>query len=212
MPRPIVALSLGVVVVVVCLTIEIARAYADEFVMPFTAELYIQQMGGDAGGVTTFGLGTSSNDFVPYYSALPNNPNPGGEVLVGLFNSGSTIHFGEFTEFGGQTGFAFSKDTDRASIVAFTDVANSLGMGGSIIQRTGPETWLLRLDDALSYRFDDDNNDVLMQVRVAPITEPSTCLLLMSGIVVLACGLYSRSVSRRPRRARSRLPWRLSTP
>jgi hypothetical protein len=116
---------------------------------------------------------------------LPNNPNPKGEIPVGFFSSGATIHFGEFTVFNGQTGFAFSNETDRASIVAFTDVDNSLGMGGSIIQRTGPETWLLHLDDALSYQFDDDDNDVLMQLRVVPVPEPRTSLFLISGILVI---------------------------
>src|SRR5208283_360968 len=111
--------------------------------------------GGQAGGVTTFGLGTSPNDFVPYYTGLPNDPNPTGEVLVGFFAAGTTIHFGMYTTFAGDAGWAFSVDNDVASVVAFTDINDSLGMGGSIIQQTGPDTWLLHLDDALSYLYDD---------------------------------------------------------
>lgn len=34
-------------------------------------------------------------------------------------------------------------------------------------------TWLIHLDDALSYLYDDDDNDVLVQVRVAPSSPPS---------------------------------------
>ena len=134
-----------------------------EFVMPVSGQLYLQQKGGSAGAVTTFGLGTSPANFVPYYTGLPNDPDPTGEVSVGSFTAGTTIHFGMFTE----TGWAFSNGTDQASIVAFTDVDDSLGMGGSIIQQTSANTWLLHLDDALSYLVDDDDNDVLMQLRVA---------------------------------------------
>jgi len=172
--------------VILSLTIAIATANGDEFVMPITGDLFLQQMGGEAGGVTSFGLGTSPSNFIPFYTGLPNNPNPTGEVVVGIFNSGTTIHFGEFTVFGSLSGFAFSNGADQASIVAFTDVDNSLGMGGSIIQRTGPQTWLLHLDDAVSYLFDDDDNDVLMQLRVAPVPEPRTLLSFLSGIFVLA--------------------------
>jgi hypothetical protein len=173
--------------VILSLTLTIGTAKGDEFTMPITGDLYLQQMRGEAGGVTSFGLGTSPANFVPFYTGLPNSPNPSGEVLAGLFNSGTTIHFGEFTVFGSLSGFAFSNGTDQASIVAFTDVDNSLGMGGSIIQRTGPQTWLLHLDDAQSYLFDDDDNDVLMQLRVAPVPEPRTLVSLLFGIFVLAC-------------------------
>ena len=38
-------------------------AKGDEFVMPFTGDLYLQQMGGEAGGVTQFGVGTSPTNF-----------------------------------------------------------------------------------------------------------------------------------------------------
>lgn len=176
-----------VLVPVVLSLISMGAANGDEFVMPITGDLFLQQMGGEAGGVTSFGLGTSPANFIPLYTGLPNNANPTGEVLAGMFNSGTTIHFGEFTVFAGLSGFAFSNGTDQASVVAFTDVDNSLGLGGSIIQRTGPQTWVLHLDDAESFRVDDDDNDVLMQVRVAPVPELTTLLSLPSGILVLAC-------------------------
>lgn len=117
---------------------------------------------------SAFGLGTSPADFVQYYSGLPNNPNPVGEVLVGSFTAGTIINFGMFTQFGSESGWAFSTGTDQASIVAFADLDNSLGMNHSNTQQTSSTTWLLHLDDALSYLFDDDNNDVLMQIRLAP--------------------------------------------
>jgi hypothetical protein len=140
-------------------------AVPKEFIMPVTGQLFLLQKGGEAGAVTTFGLGTSPGNFVPYYTGLPNNPNPTGEVLVGSFPAGTTIHFGMFTQFGSQSGWAFSNGTDHASLIAFTDVDDSLGMGGSIIQQTSANTGLLHLDDSVS--VDDDDNDVLMQLRVA---------------------------------------------
>lgn len=140
------------------------------FVMPFNGRLYLLQEGGSASASTDFGLGTSPTNFAQYYGGLPNNPNPVGEVMVGYFTAGTVINFGMFTVFGNQSGWAFSTGTDEGSIVAFTDIDDSLGMGGSITQQTSSTTWLLHLDDALSYLYDDDDNDVLMQIRVAPGT------------------------------------------
>jgi len=41
-------------------------------------------------------------------------------------------------------------------------------MGGKILQKISPTIWLLHLDDAMSYLVDDDENDVLMQIRIVP--------------------------------------------
>ncbi len=172
-----------------------STAQADEFVMPLDGFLNLQQMGGSAGAVTTFGIGTSPTNFVPFYQGLPNNPSPTGPLPAGFFPAGTTIHFGMFTTFGSDSGWAFSNWTDQASLVSFSDLSNSLGLGGSIIQQTGSNTWLLHLDDALSYKYDDDNNDVLMQLQIggsspppSPIPEPSSMILVASGL--LSLGVY----------------------
>ena len=149
-------------------TQSVSNGMPPVFTMPYTGTLYLLQMEGSAGASTMFGLGTSPTNFVGYYGGLPNNPVPTGEVMVGTFTAGTVINFGMFSQFGTQSGWAFSSGTDQASIVAFTDPDNNLGMGGSITQQTSSTTWLLHLDDALSYLFDDDDNDVLMQLRVAP--------------------------------------------
>jgi uncharacterized repeat protein (TIGR03803 family) len=138
------------------------------FVMAVNGTLYLQQKGSSAGATTEFGIGTSPANFVKYYSGLPNNPNPVGEVLVGTFTKGTVIDFGIFTQLGSQSGWAFTTGSTRASVVAFSEVDNSLGMGGKILQKTTPTTWLLHLDDALSYLYDDDDNDLLMQIRIVP--------------------------------------------
>jgi hypothetical protein len=139
----------------VCLAVPI-RARADEFVMPFGGYLSVQFVGGEAAGVTTFGLGTSPGDFVALLSGLPNSPSSLDAINVGFFAAGVTIHFGMFTTFSG-SGWAFSNSTDQASLVAFSDIDNSLGLGGSIIQQTSNNTWVLHLDDAQSYLVDDDD-------------------------------------------------------
>lgn len=165
------------------------RAWADtiqEFVMPTSGYLSLQFIGGEAGGVTTFGLGTSPSDFVAFFTGLPNNPSTLTALNAGFFTAGTTIHMGMFTTFNGDSGWAFSNGTDLAAIVAFSDVDNSLGLGGSIIQQTGPNTWVLHLDDALSYKYDDDDNDVLIRLRitskpVSTVPEPGSSLLILSG-------------------------------
>jgi Ca2+-binding RTX toxin-like protein len=132
------------------------------FVMPLSGDLYIQQMGGEAGADSIFGLGTSSADFVPIYSGLPNSPNPTSEVFAGAFSSGTEINFGLQT----LSLWAFSNGTDATSIEAFFDKDNYLGMNGSVVEQTSQYTWLLHLDGATS--GDNDNNDVLIQLRIAP--------------------------------------------
>jgi len=168
----------------VCLAVPI-RARADEFVMPFGGYLSVQFVGGEAAGVTTFGLGTSPGDFVALLSGLPNSPSSLDAINVGFFAAGVTIHFGMFTTFSG-SGWAFSNSTDQASLVAFSDIDNSLGLGGSIIQQTSNNTWVLHLDDAQSYLVDDDDNDVLIRLAitskpVSTVPEPSTWIMLLSG-------------------------------
>ncbi len=168
-------------------------AWADgiqQFVMPTSGDLTMQFIGGSAGGVTAFGLGTSPSNFIALFSGLPNNPSSLSPVNVGFFSAGTTINMGMFTTFAGDSGWAFSSGTDLASIVAFSDIDDSLGLGGSIIQQTGPDTWVLHLDDALSYKYDDDDNDVLMSLHITPISaapEPASGLLLFSGGLFLLC-------------------------
>jgi hypothetical protein len=168
-----------------CLAVPI-RARADEFVMPFGGYLSVQFVSGEAGGETTFGLGTSPSNFVALLSGLPNSPSSLDPINIGFFATGVTIHFGMFTTFSGSSGWAFSDGTGQASLVAFSDIDNSLGLGGSIIQQTGNNSWVLHLDDAQSYLVDDDDNDVLIRLTimdkpVSTVPEPSTWMLLLSG-------------------------------
>jgi uncharacterized protein (TIGR03437 family) len=142
-----------------------SSAQAEGFIVPRSGNLYVRAVGGSAGGTSQFGLGTSQNNFTPLLSGLPGNPSPSGEVFAGLVSAGQTVHFGMFTVFG-SSAYAFSNATDAASQGAFWDTNNSLGMGGSIIEQTSSNTWLLHLDDARSYQFDDDDNDVLIALRL----------------------------------------------
>jgi hypothetical protein len=164
------------------------------FEAPVSGELFLQEMGGSAGGTTIFGLGTSTGNFVQYLAGLPNAPSSVAPVDVGFFNAGTSINFGMLTTFAGQTAWAFSSGVDPASIEAFTDTHNSLGLGGSAVQSTGPYTWLLHLDDALS--ADGDNNDVLIQlsfVPVAAVPELSTWAMMLLGFAGIGFLMHRRS-------------------
>jgi hypothetical protein len=164
------------------------------FATPVSGDLYIEQVGGEAGAATTFGLGTSPADFVPYLTGLPNTPAPGGPVLIGFFTAGTSINFGMYTTFFDANGWAFSNRTDQPSIEAFTDTTNNLGLGGSIMQPTGPYTWLLHLDDALS--TDNDNNDILIQLSIRPVVaavpELSTWAMMLLGFAGVGFLSYRR--------------------
>jgi len=101
-------------------------------------------------------------NFVEYYSGLPNDPDPAGQVLVGSFTASTIVNFGMFTQYS-QSGWAFSDEVgaNQAALISFADLSNALGLNHSITQQTSSTTWVLWLDDAVSYLYDDDNNDVI---------------------------------------------------
>jgi hypothetical protein len=130
------------------------------FVVPTTGTLYVKGMGGDAGARTEFGLGTSAATHIAYLRDLPRTT---PEVRVGVVQAGQTLPFSLKTDWG-RPYYAFSSGKDFASQEAFTDRNNSLTMNRSALQQTGPNTWLLRCDDAAS--SDDDDNDCIVQLRI----------------------------------------------
>jgi|HubBroStandDraft_1064217.scaffolds.fasta_scaffold00803_7 uncharacterized repeat protein (TIGR03803 family) len=140
------------------------------FVMPYNATMYLQQEKGSAGAVTEFGAGTWPTNFVEYYSGLPNNPNPTGQVLVGSFDAGTIVNVGMYTVYSDLNGWSFSNEvsSNQPSLISFADLNNTLGLNHSITQQTSPTTWVLWLDDAMSYLVDDDNNDVIMEIILVP--------------------------------------------
>lgn len=146
------------------------------FVVPATGTLYLQGLGGKAGARTEFGLGTSAADHIAYLTDLPRTT---PEVRVGVVQAGQSIPFSLKTRWGGEK-YAFSIGTDFTSKEAFTDRDNSLAMSGSALQQTGPNTWILRCDDAMS--SDDDDNDCVVQLRID--TGPTTRLASVPTDVV----------------------------
>jgi hypothetical protein len=80
-------------------------------------------------------------------------------------SEGERIVFGLRTSWGELPEWAFSNRSDRSSTVAFKDGNNLLRRGGTAVQSVTPNTWILHLDDAASYLVDDDNDDILIQIR-----------------------------------------------
>ena len=136
------------------------------FVVPTDGTLYVKGMGGNAGARTEFGLGTSAATHIAYLSDLPRTT---PEVRIGVVQAGQTLPFSLKTQWG-RPYYAFSSSTDFASQEAFTDRNNSLAMNRSALQQTGPNTWILRCDDAAS--SDDDDDDCIVQLRIdtSPVT------------------------------------------
>jgi hypothetical protein len=148
-------------------------AHAESFVAPSSGTLYVECIGGSAGATSQFGTGTSPSSFVALLSGLPQSC-PTSEVVEGAVVAGQTVPFAIYTFWNGQYYWAFSTSTDQASYVAFTDVNDSLGMGGNIIQQTSATTWIMHLNDAAHYTISTaEANNILIQLRLAPSASPA---------------------------------------
>jgi hypothetical protein len=174
---------------------SVGEANALYFTIPYDANLYLSSLGGEAAAVTEFGIGNSIDNYTPFFTNLPNNPTPNVEIFAGSFLAGTTIDFYQRTQWGA-TYWAFSNNNDLASQLAFYDLDNSLNLSGSSLEQTTANTWVLHLDDAASYNVDDDDNDLLLQMRLSAATtdpslppeqvpEPSIIFLMGSGLVCL---------------------------
>jgi len=139
------------------------------------------------GGTSTqeFGLGTPSTTstiaerdvifLVELVSETVASVSPSSIVNFGFFPAGSVLDFYNVSSFGG-TFFAFSSSLGGSptarDLVVFTDTNNSLGFGGSAVETVGVDDWILHLDDAASISFDDDDNELIISVRVVPSAFP----------------------------------------
>ncbi len=88
---------------------------------------------------------------------------------MGYYPAEAEIDFYMITEFGGVF-WAFSSnlgdEPTSSDLVTFTDIDNSLGFGGSIVEELGPDDWILHMDDPASICCDDDDNDFVVRIRV----------------------------------------------
>ncbi len=111
---------------------------------------------------------------------------PSSIVNFGFFPAASVLDFYNVSSFGG-TFFAFSSSLGGSptarDLVVFTDTNNSLGFGGSAVETVGVDDWILHLDDAASISFDDDDNELVISVRVVALPEPGTISLFVLGLM-----------------------------
>ncbi len=145
----------------------------DFFLIPYDATLYVAPMVGDHGGAdgsggkaTEFGLVVSQGDLLPIFIGLPDHPSPAREIEVGPVSAGSKLRV--YLKRGNSWVFSDS-DFTEPSRETFSDRDNSLGGGGSIIEKTGWNTWVLHLDDVGSH--DDDDDDIFIRIRLEPTGE-----------------------------------------
>ena len=126
-------------IALVLFVVSSARSYAERSVVPFSADLHLDAGAGEAASSrrADFSRSTAPANFVPYLRNFTPNTSPDGEAFVGLFGARETVHFGMRATFRDDTAWGFSNGNDQSSGVAFTDMDNSLWMGGRVIERTG---------------------------------------------------------------------------
>jgi hypothetical protein len=113
------------------------------------------------------------SNFVALLNSVPQSC-PTDEVVLGHVSAGQKIPFGIHTLWQGQDYYAFSTNRDEASLVSFSDVYNTLGFGGKILQDAGPNTWIMHLNDAAHYTIAlNMANNIVIGVRLAPDVDPS---------------------------------------
>lgn len=167
-----------------------------------SGDLKFEYLGGEAGpSIQEFGIGTpnaesSSSDrnavfIIDYY-----HPRPVLQIVnKGYFWQGSQLDFYNLSNYNGNQ-FAFSSRLSTTPTLAdrttFSDTDNSLNLGGSVVENIGGNAWILHLDDAWSYMYDDDDNELIIKVWIdqsatppSNISEPSVLLLLAAGLICL---------------------------
>ncbi|MER2540011.1 MAG: hypothetical protein ABTQ26_12290 [Azonexus sp.] len=181
-------------------------AYASLITTTAPGDLMFEYLGGEAGpSLLEFGIGTPESSssladrnmvfVIDYYRS----PTPQPIVNNGYFGSGSQLDFYNLSNYNGNL-FSFSSrllsSPRNSDLATFTDTDNSLRLGGSVVESIGSNMWILHLDDAWSYMYDDDDNEMLIKVWIAPtagIPEPNTWLLLMAGLSILLCQPWLRT-------------------
>lgn len=177
-----------------------------------SGDLIFEVLSGEGGAsFQEFGFGTPSANSVKSDrdviftielngSVVGVDPSP--IVNAGFFSSGSALDFYNVSSFGGSF-FAYSStlgdNPSVSDLVTFTDVDNSLGFGGSVVEVVAANTWILHLDDAASgLCCDDDDNEMVIKISVdpngvpdmTPVPLPSTLVFFVLFLsVFLAQGI-----------------------
>lgn len=195
-----------------------------------SGDLMFEYLGGEAGpSLQEFGLGTpninsalSQRNMIFQIDYRNATVTPSVTVNKGYFVSGSQLSFYNLSDYNGNL-YAFSSSLSgspsSSDLSVFSDTNNSLGLGGSIVENIGFNNWVLHMDDAWSYMYDDDDNEMLIRVWVdqsasppaTPVPEPATMLLFGSGFAALA-GIRIRSKKMRECRSQSRMASYIGSP
>lgn len=159
-------------------------------VAPYSGLLYATAIGGSTAATVEFGRGTNAGDLVPLLNGLPHT-NLGMEVFVGTYAAGEELGI-YLKNLNGETAFSNKIGLDSRTNISYLDSNNSLGFGNqSIFLQLAPNIWTASFDDPSSWNFDDDDNDVIMSFRLAPVPEPVGFTL--AAIAFFAFGLVCRS-------------------
>ncbi|MCP4568476.1 MAG: SUMF1/EgtB/PvdO family nonheme iron enzyme, partial [FCB group bacterium] len=137
---------------------------------------YIQ---GSAGAqVMEFGLGTPKISSVEARDTVfsinnhhsPAVVTPSKIVNKGFHEAGTELDFYSISYWRDPEKVAYtshlSSNPSPSDLVVFTDDDNSLGLDGKVAEKIGTDEWILHLDDAWSYPYDDDDNEMIIRVWV----------------------------------------------
>lgn len=180
-----------------------------------SGNLMFEYLWGEAGpSLQEFGLGTPDTNSTPEQREVIFKINyrdngtvaPASIVNMGYFYAGSSLDFYNLSDWQGPL-YAFSSNLENSptlsDLAVFQDTNNSLNLGGSIVKNLGVDVWELYLDDAWSYKYDDDDNEMVIRVWVDqsagppinPVPEPATIFLM--GVGTAFMGAIIRSTKRK---------------
>ncbi len=183
-----------------------SSAFAGGFIVTNTSGNLVVELISSNGGdsIQEFGIGTTISDRVPIFLLTLSGGNiasavPSSIVDMGFIPSGSELHFYNISSWYGPQ-YAFSSNLSglpsNSDKVVFLDVDNSLGLGGGVIEYLGVDHWMFHLDDAGSWDVDDDDNEMVVRLRINPsqsIDETPSVPLIAFGVLVLAANRGRRA-------------------
>lgn len=144
------------------------------------SDFYFNSTGGGTVTMQAQVAGDAPNDVFGWYNI--NNPEQGGVLFDGSTKTGSTVNFKPSAEYG----FFFYNGTPGVDDLFLTDSNLSpvdAGIQHFAVFEQGAGTYYIGMEDLPACDTDFDYNDMVVKISTVGVPEPTSLLLLGSGLL-----------------------------